>query len=345
MQDKQVAIVGGGVAGMQIASILGKFGYKVTLFEKENRLGGNVANWKHLFPYNQETVELIDELSSTIKQSNIAVELGKNINDIQVTDNQIVVTDGGNNQMFDAVVLTTGFEPFDATKKEEYGYGVFDRVVTSADFEKEQSNKHISEMLSATSGKVGFVHCVGSRDEKVCNEYCSKACCITAVKQAIEVKKRNPNLDVYCFYMDLRLFDRHFEKIYRKAQEEYGVQFIRGRVSEVSENESSKLVVRVEDTLSHRPMKLSLEMLVLMVGMVPSSGTRLLGKKMDLISDEDHFIAENTNVYIAQNSSAKGKLFVAGTAKGPLTVKETLADAKSVATNIHFSLNQVIPVK
>lgn len=327
---------------MQSASVLGRLGYQVTIFEKSERLGGNVANWNHLFPHNENAADMVNLLDSTLKSlSNVNITAGTTVLTIDHKSDNILITTQAKEYTFDAAIIASGFEPFDATKKEEYGYGIYNRVITSVDFEKAEKQDQLGKYIQNQSGKVGFVHCVGSRDEKVCNGYCSKVCCITAVKQAIEVKKTNPNLDVYCFYMDLRLFDRHFESIYREAQETWGIQFIRGRMSEVNEDIDGKLIARIEDTLSRRPMKLSLDMLVLMVGMVSSENTQQFGDQLNIKSEVDRFIVDNSQVLTAQNSSIKKGLFVAGTAKSPLTVKETLADAKSVAVNVHFYLKQM----
>lgn len=342
-QDKKVAIVGGGIAGMQAANVLGRMGYDISLFEKENHLGGNVSNWSHLFPNNESASEILVELESMLKtHTNIKVFTQTPIESLESQNRTISITTKRGVETFDALIIATGFTPFDASRKEEYGYGVFDNVITSVDFEFADKNGTLRKSIPAETGKVGFVHCVGSRDEKVCNEYCSKACCITAIKQAIATKKINPKLDVYCFYMDLRLFDRKFEKMYREAQEIYGVQFIRGRLSEVNEDISSKLSIRVEDTLSKRPMKLELDLLVLMVGMEPSETTKHLGILLNIQSDEDKFIKEGDKVLVAQNMSLKKGIFIAGTAKGPSTVKETLADAKSIAINVHFFLKNML---
>ena len=115
--------------------------------------------------------------------------------------------------------------------------------------------------------RIGFVHCVGSRDEKVGNRYCSKVCCATAVKQACEIKQQFPDAVVYCFYMDLRMFGRGYEDMYLEAQKKYGVIFVRGRVSEVSEDKDGHLFVKAEDTLSGKPLRVTLDLLVLMAGM------------------------------------------------------------------------------
>lgn len=342
-QNKKIAIIGGGIAGMQAATILGRFGYAVTLYEKHEQLGGNVGSWSYLFPHNEKASDVLSELKAMLKTlPNIAIRTKVTVENISIDANTTTLSFANDpSETFDAVVVASGFEPFDASRKEEYGYGVFDNVITSVDFEYAEKNETISKLLPPLGGKVGFVHCVGSRDEKVCNEYCSKACCITAIKQAIEVKKYNPSADVYCFYMDLRLFDRHFESIYRKAQEEYGIQFIRGRMSEVNEAQNKQLVVRVEDTLLRRPMKLELDLIVLMVGMEPSKDTQRFAQQLGHQSEEDRFISDDGKVLVAQNMSLKKLVFVAGTAKGPSTVRETLADAKSVALNVHFYLKNM----
>lgn len=341
-KDKKVAIIGGGIAGMQAASVLGRLSYQVTIFEKKELLGGNVGSWNHLFPHNESAENIIDSLYAMLKfQPNIHIKANTSVAAIESEADRVVITTSENKYDFDAAIVATGFDPFDATKKEEYGYGVYDRVITSVDFEKAEKQNQLGKHLTAQSGKVGFVHCVGSRDEKVCNNYCSKVCCITAVKQAIEVKKSHPAIDVFCFYMDLRLFDRHFESIYREAQETWGIQFIRGRMSEVTEDIDGKLIARIEDTLSRRPMKLSLDMLVLMVGMVPSKDTLQLGNLLNIKSDDDGFVEENKQLLDAQNTSIRKGIFIAGTAKGPSTVKETIADAKSAAINVHFYIKQM----
>jgi len=340
--DKKIAIIGGGIAGMQAANVLGRFGYQVTIFEKDEQLGGNINSWNNLFPHNEQAFSVVNSLAQMIKaQANVKVASSTPIISLDTNENHIGVTTSDSTLDFDAAIVATGFKPFDASRKEEYGYGVYDRVITSVDFERLEKSSSLAAILNETSAKVGFVHCVGSRDEKVCNGYCSKVCCITAVKQAIEVKKLYPNIDVFCFYMDLRLFDKHFESIYREAQEKYGIQFIRGRMSEVNEDIDGKVIARVEDTLSKRPMKLTLDLLVLMVGMEPSEGTKAVAKSLNLPTSDDAFIGDSSQILQNQNTGIRSGVFVAGTAKGPSSVKETIADAKSVAINVHFYLKQM----
>jgi heterodisulfide reductase subunit A len=213
-------------------------------------------------------------------------------------------------------------------------------VITNAELEayfKNGSDKRIDHPK-----RIGFVHCVGSRDEKSGCRSCSKVCCATAVKQAIEVKEAFPDAEVFCFYMDLRLFGRHYEDLYLKAQKEYGVRFIRGRVAEVSENIDGSLVIKAEDTVASKPLKATMDLLVLMSGMRPSASGKAVGDLLEMSVEEDGYFAVRSGIAAGQRSPLPG-LFLAGTATGPKTLPETLADARAAAVEIDRYLTEIFP--
>jgi heterodisulfide reductase subunit A len=186
---------------------------------------------------------------------------------------------------------------------------------------------------------VGFVHCVGSRDLKAGNSQCSKVCCITAIKQAIEVKEKFPAAEVYCFYMDLRLFGKKYEDFYINAQRDYGIHFIRGRVSEVGEAVDGRVVVKAEDTLNGKPIKVTLDLLVLMAGIVCNPDAQHYAREIGVAVDDDGFLKSRNNVDAITESSRPG-VFFAGSCTGAKTVPETLAEARSAALAIHQYLNK-----
>ena len=181
--------------------------------------------------------------------------------------------------------------------------------------------------------RIGFIHCVGSRDEKVGNLYCSKVCCVTAVKQSTELKERYPDLEIFCFYMDMRMYGRGFEELYKESQEKYGVQFIRGRLSEACENKDGSILVKVEDTLAGRPLKMSVDLLVLMVGFVPSEGTRKIANMLNLNFDTDGFL-KSIDEHTMTNVSNIPGVFLAGTCTGPRTITNTTTDARAAAAKV-----------
>lgn len=337
--EKAVAIIGGGVAGIETAAELGKLGYKVLLFERANELGGNVRNWDRLFPSRRPAKEVIDNALSSLNDE-VSVYTSTSISSVKKENGAFTIQSADSKQFqADAVVLTTGFELFPAEKKEEYGYGIFENVITSGELEKMFADYGKPRMTNGkTPHRVAFIHCVGSRDEKVNRPYCSKVCCVTAVKQAIEVKEAIPTAEVYCFYMDLRMFGHGYEQLYKEAQV-MGINFVRGRLSETSEAPDGRVNVKVEDTLASKPMRLSTDMVVLMVGMTPAVGTDKILKSLGLKTNEDGFVPVK-DVHMASTQIATEGVFVAGASTGPNNITDSITEARSAALQVHGYLNR-----
>lgn len=330
MSGKSVIIIGGGVAGMEAAACLTGSGITVTLVERRDHLGGNVANWDRLFPSRRKAGEVTGFLESRINPL-AEVITGTEVTRVEPGSKWKIYLDNAKVLVSDAVLMATGFDLFESRRKEEYGYGIYDNVITSADLEKKFAEGGILTNSSGKMpGRVGFVHCVGSRDEKVGNLYCSRVCCVTAVKQAIEVKECTPGCEVFCFYMDLRMFGIDFEALYKEAQEKWGIHFIRGRLSESFENQDGSVLVKVEDTLANRPLKIKVDLLVLMAGMVPSAAVTKIEQGLGLPKDENNFLLPVDRQLKANESQFPG-LFFAGTCTSPKSIDETLADARAAS--------------
>ena len=327
-----VLVVGGGIAGMETAVQLKALGLTPVIVEKKGSLGGHVAQWNRLFPDMTPASKVLEPYEMALKEVDIYTDTEiASINYLQ--KGYTVVLSNGKNLRCKAVVLATGFKLFEAEKKEEYGYGIYDRVITNRDLEH-WFNTRSDERVPAKPAAIGFVHCVGSRDVKAGNSQCSKVCCITAIKQAIEMKELFPDAEIYCFYMDLRLFGKKYEDFYINAQRDYGIHFIRGRVSEVAETIDGRVQVKAEDTLSGKPVKVKLDLLVLMSGIICHRGNHDLARSVSLPVDEDGFFRSLDNIAGVTRTDRKG-LFLAGTCTGPKTIPETLAEARSAALNVY----------
>lgn len=338
MKSNNIIIIGGGIAGMEAAKQLLSLGYNPIIVEKEERLGGHVAEWNCLFPDMSPAATVVSDLVASVGNSNIFS--GTEIVSVnRLVDGYNIILSNGITIIARAVLFATGFRLFDASKKEEYGYGIYDQVITNKDLEHWFNTGDDPRIDNAQMNSIGFVHCVGSRDEKAGNPQCSKVCCITAVKQAIEMKRKFPNAMVYCFYMDLRMFGKKFEDFYIGAQRDYGVRFIRGRVSEVSENINGKVIVKAEDTLSGKPVKVTLDLLVLMAGMSCNPDSAKVANMMGLPQDSDNFLKSCDNISDVISSPKEG-IFYAGACTGPKTIPETLAEARSAALAIHNYLKR-----
>ena len=330
-QQPVISVIGAGIAGLEAARQLTALGYKPVLIEKAPVVGGHVAEWNRLFPDMSPASDLVQSLEAWTR--GIKTLVNTEISSMgRLKDGFSLILSNGETLLCDAVLFATGFHLFDASKKEEYGYGIYDRVITNRDLEAWFNTRHDPRVDKPKA--VGFVHCVGSRDVKAGNAQCSKVCCITAIKEAIEIKEEFPDAEVYCFYMDLRLFGKKYEDFYIKAQRDYGIHFIRGRVSEVGEAIDGRVVVKAEDTLSGRPVKVTLDLLVLMAGIVCNPDAQHYARELGVAVDADGFLKSRDNVAAITESSRPG-VFFAGACTSPKTVPETIAEARSAALAIH----------
>jgi len=333
---KHVVIIGGGIAGTEAASALTDAGHWVTIIEKEARLGGKLNDWSYLFPDFTSAGAIKESIFRKAESKGYTVLPNTEIISVEKKEHKFALETSANQQLeADAVVLATGYEIFDARRKEEYGYKIYDQVITSADLENYFRN--IAELRTEagkTPKRIAFVHCVGSRDEKTGNHYCSKVCCITGIKQAIELKKQFPEAEIYCFYMDLRMYGKHFEELYREAQEKYDIQFIRGRVSEAAEKIDKSILIKAEDTLSGRPLKMNVDLLVLLVGMEAGKGTSRAAMKCGLEAESSGFL-KTADAFLHSNLSARDGIFLAGSCTAPMSVNDTILHARSAAMEVN----------
>ena len=325
---KHVIIIGGGVAGMQCASTLASSGIRSTIIEREADLGGKIRSWHVLFPTFTPASDVLGALRQRItKAENITVRTQCEAS--KITPKRVTLSTGEELEC-DAVVIATGFTLFDARLKEEYGYGIYDNVVTSADLEQMFNRGEVSLASGNKPRRIAILHCVGSRDEKVCQRHCSKVCCVTGVKQAIEFKELFPEADVFNFYMDIRMFGPGYEEMYRRAQLEHNVHFIRGRISEVSPTIDNRLQIKAEDTLTGRPLKMGIDMLVLLIGMRANDMNPSLVAESGLESQGSGFMQPKDSFLGNVESNVEG-IFYAGAITAPKNVGESLNEGTAAA--------------
>jgi len=336
---KHVLIIGGGVAGLEASNILSGFGYRVSIVEQTDKLGGKLNQWNNLIPDNQLARELLQKIQRNFSDS-IQLHLSSTVFSVKkFQESYELIISSGKELKVDAILICTGFDLFNSKKKEEYGYLIYENVITSADLEEcWRHGKKMNTSHGKTPKRIGMIHCVGSRDEKIGNTYCSKVCCITAIKQSMEIREKLPESEVFCFYMDLQLFGKHFADLYKKAQCKYGVQFIRGRLSECFENSDGSVLLKVEDTLLGKPLRMNVDMVVLMAGMVPNVSSKTINQLFGLETTPDGFLRTVDPNYDVVSTNIPG-VFTAGACTGPKTIEQTINEARSAAVRIHSFFN------
>ncbi len=324
---KRVIIIGGGVAGMQTALRLSEQGLSPLIIEKEAKLGGKLRNWHVLFPALTPASEVINDLRRRIAERGVEVMTGAEV--VGFTRNEVRLADG-QTLPCDSVVVCSGFTLFDAAIKEEYGYGIYDNVFTTVDIERMLGEGKVAKADGSRPRRIAFLHCVGSRDEKVRQQHCSKVCCITGVKQAMEMKEMFPEADVFNFYMDIRMFGPGYEEMYREAQEKHNIHFVRGRISEASPTIEGRVQIKAEDTLTGRPLRMSVDMLILIVGMRANDDNAAFAAGAGLNRAPSGFM-EPKNMFLGNVKSNAEGIFYAGAITAPKTIGESLNEGTVAA--------------
>ncbi|MCD6471535.1 hydrogenase iron-sulfur subunit [Candidatus Aerophobetes bacterium] len=248
----------------------------------------------------------------------------------------------------DTIIVTTGYDIFDATQKKEYGYGRYENVITALELERMIVYEASGKPLRKIGNRVAFIQCVGSRDEQIGREYCSRICCMYATKLSQLLKRGDPKRDVYVFYTDLRAYGKGFEEYYKRAQRS-GVKFIRGRVAEVVEDfKSKKVTLRVEDTLTRQIIESEFDLVVLSVGLGPNAGTNKIAEILKLAKSPDGFLQEAHPKFKPVDTLIEG-VFIAGCVQGPKDIPDTVAQAGAASSRAIRLMNkkkfEMTPIK
>ena len=312
---------------MQAALRLSEQGAEPLIIEKEAELGGKLRGWYVLFPTFTPASEVLSELRRRVQERGIEVMTSTEVSGF--TRQSVTLADG-RTLPCDSVVVASGFTLFDATVKEEYGYGIYDNVITSADLERMFAEGRVACADGSRPKRIAFLHCVGSRDEKVCQQHCSRVCCITGVKQAIEMKRLFPEADVFNFYMDIRMFGPGYEEMYREAQQRYNIHFVRGRISEASPTIDNRIQIKAEDTLTGRPLRMSVDMLVLLIGMRANDSNVPFAEQAGLKRAPSGFM-EPRDMFLGNARSNVEGIFYAGCITAPKNIGETLNEGTVAA--------------
>lgn len=232
-----------------------------------------------------------------------------------------------------AIIVAIGFDPFDPSGIPQYGYKRYRNIITSLEFER----------LSCASGPTGghlvrpsdkksvrniaFIQCVGSRDLNN-NPYCSSVCCMHATKEAMLAYEHDHEVKSNIFYMDLRAAGKGFQKYVTRGEQEYNMSYIRGRVAKITQDLNENPIVWYEDPESTKPKKMTVDLAVLAVSLVPRRGVKELAKVLGVELNEYRFFKTNhTNPL----DTTKPGIFVCGCCREPTDIPESVAQASGAA--------------
>jgi len=239
-----------------------------------------------------------------------------------------------------SIIAATGYDAFDPTVITQYGYGRYDNVFTALQFESMcNASGPTSGEIRLADGRepnsVAILHCIGSRDKNY-HEYCSRVCCIYALKYSHLIKEKT-SADVYQMYMDMRCFGKGYEEFYKRLSEE-GVNFIRGKVAQVTDRtiadeEKGKLVVVCEDTLLGSIIRVPVDMVILATALEARSDAAEVARLFNISRSADGFFLER-HPKLDPVATMNDGIFVVGCCQSPKDIPDTVAQASAAAARV-----------
>ncbi|MBF0228924.1 MAG: CoB--CoM heterodisulfide reductase iron-sulfur subunit A family protein [Desulfamplus sp.] len=292
-------------------------------------------------------IELPDSQIKNLPSGKAAKGFSKYNNPLYVTDSDKDKMGSSCQITADAVIVATGYSPFDPNRKSTYGYGKWKNVITGLDLENiiRENGSLVRPSDGQKPQKVAFIQCVGSRDERLGNLWCSEVCCPYAMRMAGTVKHDNPNADITMFYIDIQNSGKEFPVFYEKIKQ--NIRFVRTIPVDIYPLENDGLELRHMAEEEGSPSSESFDLVVLSVGIMPGKDSGKLSEITGIPVNQDGFLdneisccpcsssAKSTQASqpstSSQSASSIAGLFVAGTAKGPAGIAASMADAGKTA--------------
>ncbi|MFQ5761465.1 MAG: CoB--CoM heterodisulfide reductase iron-sulfur subunit A family protein [Candidatus Bathyarchaeia archaeon] len=350
-------VVGGGISGLTAANTLASQGFKVYVVEKEAELGGLLRQIHKVYPTFQHTPEVWEPVEKSARQNdNIEILTSTNIKDVNgyVGNFKVAVEVDGKGRTLDigTIIVASGALNY-VPPQGSYQYGVYPNVLTQLQLEENLRNHSLKN-----PNHVVMIQCVGSRVGEIWTyelmdpaksfaghllkkilgaakeegwPYCSKICCMNAIKNAILLKNRWPDCDVTILYSDIRTY-KEYEDFYRKAREleVKFLKYIREIPPEITDAGDGRLNVRVYDTLAGVETDFLCGLLILSTPLIPSKEDVVLARQLKVPLGADGFFMEAHPKLRPVDTQTDG-IFVAGTASGPKDIAESVISAKAAA--------------
>ena len=240
---------------------------------------------------------------------------------------------------YGAIVVATGFRPIKLDNFNEFGYADNKDVITSLELERlmNAAGPTKGTLLRPSDGThpkvITFIQCVGSRDVSGCGKpYCSKICCMYTAKHAMLIREKYPDTEVHVFYIDIRTPGKNYDEFYRRAVEQYGVDYIKGMVGKVY-NEDGKLMVQGSNLLDNTQITIPSDMVVLAMAIEPDPSVKEVASKLTMSIDTNNFLVE-AHAKLRPVESPTAGIYLAGVCQGPKDVPETVSQASACASKV-----------
>ena len=339
-----VTVIGGGIAGIQAGLALTAAGYGVNIVERSAKLGGMIPELHRIYPL-CACCKLDPRIAACEQDPNLNLFLNSEVQDISGQFGQFSVKlktqEGEKGFETGAIVLAAGLETFEPTKYDTYAYGRFPNVITSVEYEQMQKPQGPQNGIPKRPSdgkipeKIAWLQCVGSREINRCDApYCSSVCCMYALKEAVNTKDVNEDIDTSIFYMDMRTHGKGFEAYFNDAVSR-GVNLVRTRVHTVDPIAGcDDLAITYADESGELHQEI-FDLVVLSVGLRPSSGAIELAQKIGVNLGKDQYILAEPFQPVSTNVPG---IYVCGALLGPMDIGQSMMQATAAVSEIAATL-------
>ena len=343
---KAALVIGAGVAGMRAALDLARMGNEVYLIEKEKQIGGRVAQAGKLFMTGQEGATLIQHLHDELrKQSKITVFTGATVEKVGGSLGNFMVgiqIQAGDkvekmNLNVGSVLVSTGMDTYQP-KENEFGFGTSPQVITLPEFDQIVKNSDTLTVAGKKIRTVAFIYCVGNRQKKGENKYCSRFCCTATANTAIQIKEKYKDVKSYHLFRDIRTYGKQ-EILYEKSSKQ-GDIYIRWDEKEppVVALEKNNLLVKVKDYLtSKEELEIPVDLVVLVTGAVARQDSKSIADVFKIPIGNDKFFNEIHPKLKPVETVIKG-VYIGGSCQGPKNITESIESTLSAAAKMNALL-------
>jgi len=340
-------IIGAGIAGISAALEIADAGKQVFLIEKEDRIGGNLLYVDLTYPYFNSALQLLrDKIRVINNHKNIQVFLKAEVKKFSgyIGNFEAVISAENKKETslsFGNVIIATGLKPFDPSPIKEYGYMKLPDVITSQEFEKMLQSGSITTGKGQKPENVAIIHCVGSRN-KYYHEYCSRICCMVAIKFAFQLRKALPDADIFEIYSDLRAFGKGCEELYATACEKniillrFDQQHDLPVISQ-KHDDHDKMMISFHEKLSGEDIVIPADLVILMVALEGREDVLQLARLTGINICNNNFFIERHPKLDPVATNTEG-IYIAGTCQSPKDIPDTINQAKATAARILASI-------
>ena len=348
--DPATLVIGGGISGMAAALEIANAGKKVYLVEKTDRLGGQVAKFDLTFPHLSSARQLIRPfIQRSENHPNIDVFLNAEIREVTGYignfKSTVETAEGENIELkFGNIIAATGLKPFDPSKIDEYGYGRFPDVITSLEFEEMLANGHLLTKYGKEPRNIAIIHCVGSRNKKY-HAYCSRTCCMAALKYVHEIRACLPSANIFEIYADMRAYGKGHEEFYALTTHKQIIFLMYDQkdalpvIRQANRNDDCNMVIEMNEKLSGESIEVPVDMVILMVNMEAHDNVKEVVRAIGVSLCGNQFFIEK-HPKLDPVATTTGGVFIVGTCQGPKDIPDSVAQARAAAARILASIAQ-----